>query len=98
MRPLKHGGIEVMSKNETVPPSLGATAVCCVADSNNGSLGTFALTHYDTVDDSSNCCCPSLSMCQFGVADPRAIYERVHEVAFTSGKKRMEVSHYCGNS
>ncbi|CAM9587881.1 unnamed protein product, partial [Laminaria digitata] len=28
---------------------------------------------------------------KFGVADPRCTFERVHEVAFTSGKKRMEV-------
>eukprot|EP00904_Undaria_pinnatifida_P004944 jgi/Undpi1/157/HiC_scaffold_1.g00154.m1 len=28
---------------------------------------------------------------KFGVADPRLTYERVHEVAFSSGKKRMEV-------
>lgn len=56
------------------------------------------MIRYDTVDDSWNCCCLSLSMFQFGVADPRAIYERVHEVAFTSGKKRMEVSDYYCNS
>lgn len=29
---------------------------------------------------------------QFGVEDPRATHERVHEVAFSSSRKRMEVS------
>lgn len=35
---------------------------------------------------------PCSSWAQFGVADPRNTCERVHEIAFTSSRKRMDVS------